>query len=109
MDLAKVFERRNLEIDFGDQTLHLAYLPQTITPQWYQRLVQSAESAVLMPTALAELIATWDLTDGERGLVPVTVEALTALPCAFLTRLFTAILADVMPPEPPKQWESTQA
>jgi hypothetical protein len=92
LELKRVTETTaELDVEFAGEVLHVAYRPYVVTVREAISPEQTAEEMVYQA---ARAIARWDLTDGGVP-VPVSEEALSALPIALVAAVVVAIAEDL--------------
>jgi len=91
---------RRVVVTFGDVELKIAYRPGAVTPR-LQRAIRQAQIEGDVDTVMLEmlirLVASWDLTDDDGALVPLTTDALADLPVRLLSGILVALGEDLAP------------
>ena len=91
---------RTVSVPFGAVTLAVVYRPGVVTPRLQKAISQAQresdiDAGLLMP--MAELIASWDLTDDDGETIKTTPDALSDVPAAVLLAILSAIGEDMAP------------
>ena len=95
-----VKDRRTLAIPIDGETLLVTYLPSKLTPTSEDRLserLKDQRGGAALAGLLAEMLASWDLTDDDGKVLPTNEKTLATLPTTFLSTVATAITEDLRP------------
>lgn len=95
-----VADRATVAVPFGDSALRVTYRPKVVTPAFQRAALvsqrtQDVDTALCRP--LAQLIASWDLTDDDGTPIEPTAEAFMLLPATLLLTVLDAITTDMAP------------
>ena len=95
-------ERATAQIPIGSDILNVTYNPAAYTPKFEASLKEDEESTYQSGVAVKmvrALVVAWDLMDGETP-VPLTEEALSALPVKFLIAVIQGVTKSFNPNPP---------
>lgn len=99
MKLSELFaETKVLVVAVGGGELNVTYRPDAITPETLDRMSNAASApGEAIVSTVVELVASWDLTDDDGSIYPLTVKDVRRLPLSFLSTVIKAITDDINP------------